>query len=57
MSKWKETETKSKPDSDEQDADGRDEHEENKGRTEPATPLIDQDWAGSVNAAVPDTDD
>jgi hypothetical protein len=57
MNRWEETETESKSDADEQNADDRDAHEENGDRTEPARPPIDQDLAGSVNAAVPDTDD
>jgi hypothetical protein len=57
MNRWEETETESKSDADEQNADDRDAREENGDRTEPARPLIDQDLAGSVNAAVPDTDD
>jgi hypothetical protein len=57
MNRWEESEPESKPDADEQDADDCDGHDEDPGHTEPATPLIDQNLAGSMNAALHDTDE
>ena len=45
----------SKSDADEPDRDDHDEVDEDS--TEPATPLIDQNFAESVNAALHDTDE
>jgi hypothetical protein len=44
-------------DADEPNRDESEEDDETAGLTEPATPLIDQDVAGSVNAAIHDTDE
>jgi len=40
-----------------QESDQQDEQDEPAAGTEPGTPLIDQDFAGSVNAALHDTDE
>jgi hypothetical protein len=57
MNRSEEPGTNPQPDADEPNRDDRDEHDEAEERTEPARPLIDQDFAGSVNAALHDSDD
>jgi hypothetical protein len=57
MNRSEETGTTSKPDADEPSREDRAEEDEIADRTEPATPLIDQDVAGSVNAALHETDE
>lgn len=57
MNRSEEPGTNPQPDADELNRDDRDEDDDSEERTEPARPLIDQDFAGSVNAALPDTDD
>lgn len=52
-----EARTEAQSDADEPNRDEQDEDEETAHRREPGTPLIDQDFAGSVNAALPETDD
>jgi hypothetical protein len=52
-----EARTEAPSDADEPNRDEHDEDEETADRREPGTPLIDQDFAGSVNAALPETDD
>jgi hypothetical protein len=55
MNRSEETGTKSKPDADEPSRENPE--DETADRTEPGTPLIDQDFAGSVNAALHETDE
>jgi hypothetical protein len=55
-----EARTEAQSDANEPKRDEQDEHDEDEetaDRREPGTPLIDQDFAGSVNAALPETDD
>jgi hypothetical protein len=57
MNRSEETGIKSKPDADEPSREDREKEDETADRTEPATPLIDQDFAGSVNAALHENDE
>lgn len=57
MNRWEEPRTEPTPDPDESDRDQSDEDEVAVGPKEPEPPLIDQDFEGSVNAALHDNDE
>jgi hypothetical protein len=57
MNRRDEPRTEPTPDADEPNREQSDEDEMTVDRTEPETPLIDQDFAGSVNAALHETDE
>jgi hypothetical protein len=57
MNRSEEPRTEPTPDEDESNRDQSDEDEVTVDSTDPETPLIDQDFEGSVNAALHDTDE
>jgi hypothetical protein len=57
MKRSEEPRTEPTPDADEPSRDESDEDHEAVDRKESRTPLIDQDFAGSVNAALHETDE
>ena len=57
MNRSKEPRPESKSDADEPSRADREKNDETENGTDPATPPIDEDFAGSVNAALHETDE